>query len=288
MKYVITTDTTCDMSQRYFDENNVGVLALSYTIDGITYAGEGENQLSPAEFYQKLRNGSMPQTAQVNPEQAKKMFASYLERGINVLHLSFSSALSGSYQSTVIAADDLNGMYGDAKVVTIDSRCASMGEGLLLYYAVELKKEGKSFDEVAEWVEGHKLNICHNFTVNDLFHLHRGGRVSKTSAVFGAMLGVKPVLHVDDEGRLIPIQKVRGRKQSLLALVDNMEKCMGNMKNDIVFISHGDCIDDAEFVAGEVKKRFGIKKIKIGFIGPVIGTHSGAGTVALFFLGEHR
>ena len=151
MKYVITTDTTCDMSQRYFDENNVGVLALSYTIDGITYAGEGENQLSPAEFYQKLRNGSMPQTAQVNPEQAKKDVCKLFGAGYQCPSSLFSSALSGSYQSTVIAADDLNGMYGDAKVVTIDSRCASMGEGLLLYYAVELKKRERA---LTRWPNG--------------------------------------------------------------------------------------------------------------------------------------
>ncbi len=288
MDYVITTDTTCDMPQSFLSENNIDVLTMSYTVDDVTYTGKGDDQLSPEDFYQKLRSGSMPQTAQVNPDQAESLFESYLKQGISVLHIAFSSALSGSYQSTVIAAEDLNGKYGAARVVVVDSKCASMGEGLFLYYAVQLKNEGKGFDEAAEWLESHKLNVCHNFTVDDLFHLHRGGRVSKTAAVFGSMLGVKPVLHVDDEGRLIPVQKIRGRKQSLIALVDNMEKCMGGMKNDIVFISHGDCLEDAEFVAAEVKKRFGIKNIRIGFIGPVIGTHSGAGTVALFFMGEHR
>lgn len=288
MEYVITTDTTCDMPEKFLAENKIGILALSYTLDDVTYSGLGDDKLAPKDFYAKLRAGSMPITAQANPDQAAALFEDYLKEGISVLHLAFSSALSGSYQSTVIAADDLNGKYGDARVVTIDSRCASMGEGLFLYYAVQLKKEGKSFDEAAEWLESHKLNVCHNFTVDDLFHLHRGGRVSRTAAVFGSMLGVKPVLHVDNEGRLIPIQKIRGRKQSLLMLVDNMEKCMGDMKNNIVFISHGDCMDDAEFVAAEVRKRFGIKDIWIDYIGPVIGTHAGAGTVALFFLGEHR
>lgn len=288
MNYVITSDTTCDMSQGFLDENEVKVLALSYTVDDVTYSGLGDDRLTTKEFYQKLRAGSMPQTAQANPEQAASLFESYLKEGVSVLHIAFSSALSGSYQSTVIAADDLNGKYGDAKVITIDSKCASMGEGLFLYDAIQLKKEGRSLEEAAEWLESHKLNVCHNFTVDDLFHLHRGGRVSKTAAVFGSMLGVKPVLHVDNEGRLIPIQKIRGRKQSLVALVDNMEKCMGGMKNDVVFISHGDCLEDAEFVAAEVKKRFGIKNVTIGDIGPVIGTHSGAGTVALFFMGEHR
>jgi DegV family protein with EDD domain len=288
MAYVITTDTTCDMPQSFLSENNIGVLTLSYTVDDVTYTGKGDSQLSPEEFYQKLRNGSIPQTAQVNPDQAESLFESYLKQGLNVLHIAFSSALSGSYQSTVIAAENLNGKYGDARVVVIDSKCASMGEGLFLHYAVQLKNEGKSLDEAAEWLESHKLNICHNFTVDDLRYLHRGGRVSKTAAVFGSMLGVKPVLHVDDEGRLVPIQKIRGRKQSLIALVDNMEKLVGGMKNDIIFISHGDCLEDAEFVAAEVKKRFGIKNIRIGFIGPVIGSHSGVGTVALFFMGEHR
>ena len=290
MEYVITTDTTCDMSQDFLDKNGVEVLAMPYTVDGITYTGLGDDRLSPEEFYQKLRAGSMPQTAQVNPDQAATLFETYLNKGISVLHIAFSSALSGSYQSAVIAAEDLNERYRDqdVKVVVVDSKCASMGEGLFVFYAVKLKQEGKSFEEVRKWLEDHKLNVCHNFTVNDLFHLHRGGRVSKTAAVFGSMLGVKPVLHVDDEGRLIPIQKVRGRKQSLFMLVDNMEKLVGSMKNETVFISHGDCLQDAELVADEVKKRFGVKDIKIGIIGPVIGTHSGAGTVALFFLGEHR
>lgn len=288
MAYVITTDTTCDMPREFLEKNQINTLSLSYTIDDKTYTGIGDDKLAPKEFYDRLRGGSMPQTAQANPDQAAALFKKYLEQGISVLHIAFSSALSGSYQSTVIAADELNGNYGDAKVVTIDSRCASMGEGLFVYYAAQLKQEGKSFDEAAEWLEAHKLNICHNFTVDDLFHLHRGGRVSKTAAVFGSMLGVKPVLHVDNEGRLIPIQKVRGRKQSLAALVDNMEKLRGSHKNEVVFISHGDCLEDAQFVADEVKKRFGIQDVWIDFVGPVIGTHSGAGTVALFFMGDHR
>jgi len=289
MNFVITTDTTCDMPQQFLKENQIAPLKLSYTIDDVTYGGaDGEEELSAEAFYKRLRDGAMPKTAQANPEQAANYFEKYLEQGISVLHIAFSSGLSGSYQSTVIAAEELNEKYENAKVITVDSKCASMGEGLFLYYAMQLKKEGKSIEEIAAWLEAHKLNICHNFTVDDLFHLHRGGRVSKTAAVFGSMLGVKPVLHVNDEGKLIPIQKVRGRKQSLLALVDNMEKCMGKMKNDIVFISHGDCIADAEFIADEVKKRFGIEKIMINMIGPVIGTHSGAGTVALFFMGEHR
>ncbi|PWL71586.1 MAG: fatty acid-binding protein DegV [Clostridiales bacterium] len=288
MRYVITTDTTCDMPQAFLEENELTVMSMAYTVDGKTYTGLEGDFLPPKEFYDRLRGGSMPQTAQVNPDQAEKVFERFLKSGVSVLHIAFSSALSGSYQSTVIAAEELNAKYGDAKVITIDSKCASMGEGLFVYYAVQLKKQGKSLEEAAEWLEAHKLNICHNFTVDDLFHLHRGGRVSKTAAVFGSMLGVKPVLHVDDEGRLIPIQKIRGRKQSLTALVDNMETCMGGMKNDVVFISHGDCLEDAQFVADEVKKRFGIQNIWIDYIGPVIGTHSGAGTVALFFLGKHR
>ena len=225
---------------------------------------------------------------QVNPEQAKSYFEQYLKDGIEVLYLAFSSGLSGSYNSAIIAAEELKESYPDLRVAVIDTLCASLGQGLLTHYAVTMKEAGKSLDEIASWVEENKLHLCHMFTVDDLNHLKRGGRVSSAAALFGPMLSIKPVLHVDDQGRLIPVSKARGRKASLLALVDHMEQTAVNPKDQTVFISHGDCLEDAKFVAEEIRRRLGTEDIRINYIGPVIGNHAGPGTVALFFLGTER
>ncbi len=286
--FVITTDNTCDMPESFYRENQVGVLSLNYTIDGETYSFY--NGMPEKEFYKRVRAGSMPVTSQANPEEAKELFASYVEKGYDVLHIAFSSGLSGSCGSARVGAEELMGEHPEAKVVVVDTLCASMGEGLILYKAIQLKKAGKTLEETAKWLEENKLHLCHNFTVDDLNHLYRGGRVSKATALLGTMIGVKPILHVDDEGHLINIDKVRGRKRSLIALVDRMEKQLANYQgeNDVIFISHGDCQEDAQFVADQVKARFGIDSFMINYIGPTIGAHSGPGTVALFFMGEYR
>lgn len=288
MDYIIITDSGSDLPEEFAAKEELAFFPLSFSIGEREYSNEGDDRLTPEEFYAQVRAGSMPRTSQVNPELAEQRLEAYLKQEISVLYVSFSSALSGSYQTVKMIAEGLNEKYTAAKVVVVDSLCASLGQGLLISMALDLKREGKGIDEVAEWLEEHKLHLCHYFTVNDLFHLHRGGRVSKTAAVFGSLLGVKPVLHVDDQGRLIPVAKVRGRRQSLDALVDKMKEHVGSFKNQVVFISHGDCIDDANYVRDRVEKEFGIHNIMVGFIGPVIGSHSGPGTVALFFLGETR
>ena len=188
------------------------------------------------------------------------------------------------------AAEELKEEYPDRKIIVVDSLCASLGEGLFVYKAVQMKEEGTSMEEVAAWLEEHKQNFCHVFTVDDLFHLYRGGRVSKAAAIVGTMINLKPLLHVDDEGHLIPLSKVRGRKKSLATLVSMMEERIGSWKdkNDIIFISHGDCEEDAQYVAKLVREKFGYESFLINTIGATIGTHSGQGTVALFFMGEYR
>ena len=288
--YVIMTDTTADLPESYIQEHQLAILSLSYTIEGKTY--DRENPLDVREFYAKMRDGSMPTTSQVNPEQAKAAFTACLKEGKDVLYISFSSGLSGTCGSGMVAAQEIQeeGEYPGQKIVVIDSLSASLGEGLLVHKAVMLKEAGKSMEEVADWVEKNKLHLCHNFTVDDLFHLHRGGRVSKATAILGTMINIKPVLHVDDEGHLIAIGKVRGRKKSLSALVDRMaEQIKGyEDQNDVVFISHGDCMEDAEYVKKLVQERFGIEKFVINHVGPTIGAHSGPGTVALFFMGNPR
>lgn len=285
-KYLIYTDVTSDLPDSFYKENNVGLLYLSYTMGGIEYCGS--NTLPFKDFYDRMRNGELPKTSQIAPETYEAEFERVLNDGYDILNISFSSNLSGSYNSARIAAESLSEKYPDSKIRVIDSLCASLGEGLLLYKAVQLKNEGKSLDEVADWVEENKLHLCHMFTVDDLMHLHRGGRVSRASAIAGSILGIKPILHVDNEGRLVPISKVRGRKQSLIALVDEMGKRIENWENTTIAISHGDCEDEAIFVRDLITKRFGIKNCIINYVGTVIGAHSGPKTMALFFMGEER
>ena len=287
--YVITTDTTSDLPESFYEAHQIPVMSLSYVLEGETYI-RGIRELKAEDFYAKMRNGSMPTTSQVNPEGAKAALEPILKDGKDILHIAFSSGLSGSCNSVRIAAEELMEEYPERKILIVDSLCASLGEGMLVYYALKRQEEGLTLDENYQWCEEHKLHVVHSFTVDDLFHLYRGGRVSKTTAIFGTMLNIKPVLHVDDEGHLIPLSKVRGRKKSLQALVDSMEELQGSYtgKNEIVFISHGDCIEDAEYVRSLVEKKFGIRTFLINHVGPVIGSHSGPGTVALFFLGDHR
>ena len=286
--YVITTDNNSDLPESYYTEHGVGCTYLSYTMDGQHYSHE--NFLPVKEFYDRMRKGSMPTTAQVNPEDARALIEPYLKAEKDVLHIAFSSGLSGSYNSARIAGEELQEEYPDRKIVVIDSLAASLGQGLLVYLAQKKKEEGKTMDEVAQWVMEHRLNMVHTFTVDDLNHLYRGGRVSKTTAVVGGVLNIKPVLHVDDEGKLIPVGKVRGRKKSLLALVDMMEEKLGNYKNscDTIFISHGDCEQDAQFVVDKIKEKYPIKTVLMNHVGATIGAHYGPGTVALFFVGENR
>lgn len=288
-KYIITTDTTSDLPADYVAEHELGMMSLTYTIEDVTYTWD--NPLPVKDFYDKMRAGSLPTTSQVNPEEAAELFENILAKeDVDILHIAFSSGLSGSYNSSRIAAEDVMEKHSGTRIVVIDSLCASLGEGLYVHKAVTLKENGKSLDEVVAWLEENKMNLVHNFTVDDLFHLYRGGRVSKTAAFVGTMINLKPILHVDEEGHLIPVAKVRGRKKSLIALVDSMEKQVGNWKdkNDIIFISHGDCIEDAQFVADLIKERFGYTNFLFNHVGPTIGAHTGPGVVALFYMGEIR
>ena len=287
-KFIITTDTTCDLPQDYLRQHNIGLLPLYYSLNGTIY-GE-ENVLEPKAFYNIMRSGAIPTTMAVNPDIAKRVFSGLLEEGYDILHIAFSSALSGSCSVAETIARELCDEHPGAKIIIVDSLCASLGEGLLIHKAVGLKDSGKSINEVVDWLENNKLNLCHLFTVDDLHHLHRGGRVSKATAIIGTLINVKPVLHVDNEGHLVPLNNVRGRKKALLSLVDQMELRINDypQTNDIIFISHGDSEEDAQYVADLIKERFGIKNYLINFVSPTIGAHSGPGTIALFFMGKER
>ncbi|MGN0384027.1 MAG: DegV family protein [Eubacterium sp.] len=286
--FIITTETCSDFPKEYIQENNIRVIPLYYRLGDEVYQEESGQDYH--EFYDKIRQGQMPQTIAANPESVEQCFRNILDKGYDILHIAFSSALSSTYNTVQMIGNQLQEEYPTRKIYVIDSKCASLGEGLLVHKAVCLKDQGKTIDEVKDWVENNYMHICHEFTVDDLSHLHRGGRVSKTTAIIGTLINVKPVMHVDDEGRLTPLYNVRGRKKSLTALVENMlaaiEGCMDN--NDIIFISHGDCLEDAQFVADLVKQKTGIDKFLINPVGAVIGSHSGPGTVALFYYGNNR
>lgn len=286
--YTILTETTCDLPQDYYNKNDVTAITLTYALDGTEYDGSFENSLSPSLFYDKLRKGIMAKTSAIGPERFTSVFAPILEEGRDILYLAFSSALSSTYQNACIARDELLEQYPNRRIFVVDSLAASLGEGLLLDLILRRSKTELDVEALAAYAESVKQNVCHYFTVDDLNHLYRGGRVSRTTAFVGTMLGIKPILHVDENGKLINIGKARGRKASLDAVVAKMEAKIKGFDNPYVFISHGDCLDDAKYVSAKVKEKYGIKTEIINHVGPVIGSHSGPGTIALFFVGCDR
>ena len=285
-EYVISVNSTVDLPKDWLEERAVPVIPLKYTIDNETY--DDMSGLTSKEFFQKLREGKMAVTTQVNPEQAKEGLEKIVREGKDILHLAFSSGLSGTYNSMRIAAEELKEEYPERKIIVIDTLCACMGEGLLLYYALKHKEEGMSVEELADWVEQNKLHVCHNVTVDDLHHLQRGGRVSKTAAVLGTMVQIKPIIYVDDEGKLQVIGKERGRKRSIQKIVDMSVERSKGWDNEIIMITHGDCPEDAEYLAKVVREKMGVENILINNIGTVIGSHTGPGVLAVFHMGGKR
>ena len=287
--FVILTDSSADLGAELVQQLDVQVLPLSFILNQHTYRNYPDNrEMDPHLFYEKLRAGEVATTAAVNVAEYVDAVEPLLQAGHDVLILAFSSGLSTTYNSSAIAVEELREKYPDRKVYTVDTLCASLGQGLLVYLAAQERARGKSIEEVRDWAEANKLHLCHQFTVDDLHFLKRGGRISATTAVLGSMLQIKPVLHVDDEGHLINIAKARGRQASLKALVDKMEQTAIDPAAQTVFISHGDCLEDAQAVAQMVKDRMGVKEVYLNHIGPVIGAHAGPGTVALFYVGTER
>lgn len=287
-QFKLVTDTSADLPRKYLEQNDIEVMSLAYIIDGDTYGWD--NPMDEHEFYEKMRKGSMPTTSQVNVGDAMEIFERLIRENDEILCVSFSSGLSGTYNSVALAAQNVCESHPDKKIRVVDSKAASLGQGLMVNYALKMQKEGKGLDETADFLEQNFGHFVHVFTVDDLNHLYRGGRVSRATAFVGTLANIKPILHVDDEGHLINIGKVRGRKKSLIELVNLMEQKIGDhvKENHTIFISHGDSPADAQFVADEVKKRFGIDSFLINYVGPTIGAHSGPGTIALFFYGDER
>ncbi len=284
-KFAIVTDSAADMPKEFYEEHGVEVIPLGFTMNGIPYEGECGERIDEKTFYGMLRKGAMPTTYQATAEIAKPHIEKYLENGQDVLIVAFSSALSGTCGSFQVAARELSKAYPKRKILVVDSLCASMGQGLFLHYVLQ-KAEESSLEETAAYAEEIKLRICHHFTVDSLFHLKRGGRVGTLAAIFGSVLKIKPIMHVDNQGKLTAIGKVIGRKKSLTSLVNNLFESMD--EEGPIFISHGDCLEEVEFVKGLILERKPNAQLFVNYIGAVIGSHSGAGTLAIFNLGKSR
>ena len=285
MSFKIITDSACDLAAGMIAELELGIAALSVELDGRAYA---EGEMTPKALYDHLRNGKLPKTSAVNPDGWAAVIRPALEQGQDVLVLAFSSGLSATHQSAVIAAEELREEFPQRKLIVIDTLCAAPGQGLLVHTAAKLREQGKSIDEVAAWVEEHKLHVCHWVTVEDLMHLKRGGRVSAATAVVGTMLGIKPIIRVDNNGKLESLAKCRGRKAALNYLLERMAEQFDPALCDTVFIGHGDCAEDAKYLADQVRARFGVKHVYINYIGAVIGSHTGPGVATVFFFGKKR
>ena len=285
MSYQIITDSCCDFTEAQYKEYDVVSVPLT-----VTYNGENHKNFSRPEdvkaFYDQLRTGVMATTAAVNPDGWANAMEPALKAGKDVLVLAFSSGLSTTYQSAVIAAKELQEDYPDRTIRVVDTLCAALGQGLLVWYAAQKRDEGMTIDALTDWVEANKLNICHWVTVDDLSHLKRGGRISATTAIVGTMLNIKPIIFVDNDCHLINTAKVRGRKAAMEYLVKQLQET--GTEQDTVFIAHGDCPEDAAALEALVKEKCGVKNVITGYVGPVIGAHTGPGVLVLFFMGTHR
>ena len=290
MNFEIVTDSSSNLIEDMIDDFGLHILPLTFMVDGEQYQGylKGEHT-DLAQFYTMMRDGKVITTSLPNLADSEALMRGLLEQGRDILYIGFSSGLSGTFEATELLMRDLAAQFPERTILAVDTLAASGGEGLLVWHAVQRARAGASIEEVRDWLEKNKLHLAHWFTVDDLMFLFRGGRVSKTAAWAGTMLNIKPVMHVDDEGHLVPLEKVRGRKKSLNALVDHMEQsAIQPIDQQMVFITHGDCLEEAEYVADQVKERFGVKEVVINYVDPVIGAHSGPGTMALFFLADKR
>ena len=286
--YIIMSDNMGDLPDAYCKQHHLRRVFLTYMMDGVTY--DENNRQGDKEFYERMRQGALPVTSQINPQRARDAFIDAMEESKNIIFIAVSSGISGTYSSVCAGAADVMAEYPDARITVIDSLCASLGEGLFIHKALMMKENGASYDEVVAWCEANKRHVVHSFTVDDLFHLHRGGRVSRTSAILGSVIQIKPMLHVDDAGELKMVGKVRGRRKSIQALIDAMKNQAGSRmgENDIVFISHGDCLEDALTLKKMVEEQLGIKEVLINYVDSVIGCHTGCGVLTLFFMGDVR
>ena len=288
-KFAIVTDSCCDLPAELAREMDLSVINLSVRVEDQTFVNHLDwREVSAGDFYGLLRAQKSSSTSAPSLGDYLQVLEPLLEQGRDVLVLSFSSALSSTAATAAMAAQELADRYPQRKILCVDSLCASLGQGLLAFHAAKKREAGMPLEDLARWLEENRLHLCHWFTVNDLMYLKRGGRISAATAVMGTMLSIKPILHVDNEGHLVSVGKVRGRKASIQALAEKVGELARGYDNPVMFISHGDCPEDAQYLADLLKQRYGVKEVYINYVGAVIGSHSGPGTLALFFLGDHR
>lgn len=288
MKTIIFTDSCCDLPRSFVEENNIEVMHLRVNIKGEDIPDDLGVSIDSKDFYNLIRQGEMPTTSQVNVNTFEDNFRKYIKEGYSIIYIGFSSALSGCVNSARIAKKNIEEEISDADITVIDTKSASLGLGLIVYTAVNMLKAGKEKSEIVNWIEDNKLKVNHWFTVDDLYHLKRGGRVSSTVAAVGTILSIKPVLNIDDEGRLMPVFKAKGRKKSIKVLKEILVEKIINSEEQTIFISHGDCIEDAEHLKELILNEVKVKEVIINNVGPVIGSHTGPGILALFFMGSNR
>lgn len=289
MSFVLMTDSSANLTTEIIEKFNIEIIPMIFLINDVEYRSykKGEN-VDIKQYYDMMRNKEHIKTSLLSPETYDNAFRPFLESGHDILYIGFSSGLSGTYQSSKIAAQTLSEEFPERKIVAWDSLCASMGEGLMVYYAAKMREEGKTMEEILAWLDENRSRLCHWFTVDDLFFLKRGGRISGATAVIGSALGIKPVLHMDDNGKLVSVSKARGRKQAMNALIAKLEETAIEPEKQTIFISHGDCLEDAEYIEAALRSKYGLDDIVINYIDPVIGSHSGPGTLAVFFIGTQR
>lgn len=286
--FVITADSNCDLPESYIKEKHIGIIPHYYDLEGVTYGDE--INLTPKEFYDKMRSGLMPTTMASNPEVIRSTFKAYVDQDLEILHISFSSSLSGGCNNVMAGAREICEENPGTKILVLDTLNASLGEGMFIMKAVKMKEEGKSLDEIYTWLEEHKLEYCVRFIVDDLNHLNRGGRISKTSAIIGTMIGVKPILYVNTEGQLVPLAQARGRKKAFSMIRDDLVANSGKYadSDDPICIAHGDALEDARYLADLIHEKLPNKEIIINYISPSIGSHSGPGAIGLCYNSEKR
>lgn len=284
--FIISTSSTSDLPAEYTQKHGIPVMKYTYTIGHSEYK---DGDMDPKAFFDLERDGQMPTTSQLTPDEITQFFEAILSAGNDLLHIEFSSGLSGSYNNVKLVADEIRAKYPERKLFFVDSLCASLGLGLLVDYAVNMRDSGKSIEDTTKWVESNKLSLNHWFTVDSLGHLRRGGRVTGATAFVGSLLHIKPVLNVNYEGHLIPREKEQGRKRALKCLLEKMEEYIYKPEGQHIFISHGDDVEAAQHLASMIKEKFPqVGDIMIAPLGAVIGAHAGPGTIALFFMGKTR
>lgn len=290
MEFKILTDSCCNLPDKMIEDMDIEIISMTFMVDNVQHKSFLKGEKSDlARFYKMMREGKVITTSLPNLEEVQALICDQLDQGLDVLYIGFSSGLSSTFDSISLLMNRLKAEYPSRKLYAVDTLAASLGEGLLVYYASMLKDKGSSIEEVRDWLEEHKLHLAHWFTVDDLNYLYRGGRLSKTSAWAGSLLNIKPILHFDDKGHIVPVEKVRGRKKSIEAILQHLDNSANKPVCDQpIFIVHADCLQDAKYLAEQLKERFGVTETVTNCIDPVIGAHSGPGTLALFFLADER